>query len=112
MTEKIEAQYADEMKWEKVKDKVWEKILWKDEASGTYARLVKSDAGCKGEETLCHECDELVYVLQGQQVNLKNGKIWHQGMMSVFPAGTEHGPFATEEGITCIEFRYFSGKKK
>jgi len=104
-----EALYADETKWEKVEDKVWEKVIWRDEKSGTYVRLVRADPGFRGEKTSRHDCDELVYVLQGQQVNISTGKVWHEGMSSTFPAGVEHGPFATEEGIICIEFRYYSG---
>ena len=108
MENKREAVYADEMKWEKVEDKVWEKILRKDEKSGTYVRLIRVDPGFKGEKPLSHDFDELVYVLQGQVVNIKNGKIWHQGMFCHFPAGVEHGPLATDEGTLAIEFRHFS----
>lgn len=107
-----EAIYADEIKWKKVGDKVWEKILWEDEKTGTYVRLVRVDPAFKAEKPLRHEWDELVYVLQGQQVNTKTGKIWHQGTFSFFPAGADHGPFATNEGILSIEFRYFSSGKK
>ena len=107
MKELCEALYADQIKWEKVDDKIWEKVVWKDKSSGTYVRLVRADPGFKGENTVRHECDELVYVLQGQQTNIRTGKVWHQGMLSAFPAGVEHGPFATEEGILCIEFRYY-----
>jgi len=70
-----EAIYADEIKWKKVGDKVWEKILWEDEKTGTYVRLVRVDPAFKAEKPLRHEWDELVYVLQGQQVNTKTGKI-------------------------------------
>ena len=111
MNKKYEAIYADEIKWKKAKDGIWEKILWKDSKSGSYVRLVRSEPGSKGLNELKHECDELVYVLQGQQENTNNGKKWHQGMYSIFPAGTEHGPFSTEEGIISIEFRYYSEKK-
>lgn len=110
MNNEIEAKYVSEFEWSQVDEKVWEKILWKDEKSGTYARLVRSDPGSKGKKILKHDCDEMVYVLQGQQVNTKTGTVWHQGMLSTFPAGTEHGPFETEEGIVCIEFRYFADR--
>jgi mannose-6-phosphate isomerase-like protein (cupin superfamily) len=110
MGEEYEALYLDQINWVKVKDKIWEKIIWKDQKSGTYIRLAKTDPGFKGTNTLKHDCDEFVYVLQGKQINTNNGKVWHQGMSSAFPAGTEHGPFATEEGIICIEFRYYSKK--
>jgi hypothetical protein len=110
MNKKCEAVYADEIKWEKAKDKIWEKILWKDKKSGSYIRLTQSEPGAKGLDKLKHEFDEFVYVLQGQQRNISNGKKWHQGMYSIFPSDTEHGPFSTEEGIICIEFRYYSEK--
>lgn len=107
MMDKCEAVYADTIEWEKVDNKIWEKTIWKNEESGTYVRLVRVEPGFKGEKTLRHDFDELVYVLQGQQVNVRTGKIWHQGMLSSFPAETEHGPFSTDEGILCIEFRYY-----
>lgn len=109
MSRTCEGAYADEIKWTKVEDKIWEKILWKDETTGSYARLVRTEAGFRGEKTLIHDCDEVVYVLHGQIVNVNTGKIWHQGTFCLFPAGTEHGPFATEEGIFLIEFRHFHG---
>jgi len=110
MDEKCEACYTDQINWVKVKDKLWEKIIWKDQKSGTYIRLTRTDPGFKGLDTLKHDCDEFVYVLQGSQTNINNGKVWHQGTFSFFPAGTEHGPFTTEEGINCIEFRYYPNK--
>lgn len=109
MSEKREGVYPDIIKWEKVTDKVWEKILWRDERTGSYARLARADPGFKGANAIVHDFDELVYVLQGQQVNLKTGQVWRQGTYSFFPAGTEHGPFSTDEGIACLEFRYYSG---
>ena len=112
MKNKREAQYASEIEWSQVGEKFWEKVIWKDEKSGTYARLVRLDPGGKGKEILRHDFDELVYVLQGQLVNTRTGTVWHQGMLSSFPAGTEHGPFSTEEGIISIEFRYFSNREK
>ena len=110
MQDKREAVYADEMKWEKVQDLVYEKILWKDEKSGTYARLIRVDAGFRGEKALSHEFDEVVYILQGQVKNTQNGKIWHQGMFCFFPNGVEHGPLETEEGCLSIEFRYLPNR--
>ena len=90
MMDKCEAVYADTIEWEKVDNKIWEKTIWKNEKSGTYVRLVRAEPGFKG-----------------QQVNVRTGKVWHQGMLSSFPAETEHGPFSTDEGILCIEFRYY-----
>jgi len=100
--------YVDSIKWERVRDKLWEKVLWKDEPSGTYVRLIRSDPGLKQEGVLVHDCDELIYVLHGHQTNRRNGKEWRAGTYSFFPQGQEHGPYQTEEGIICIEFRYYS----
>jgi len=108
MNEAREGEYPDIIKWEKVNDKVWDKVLWSDEKTGSYVRLVRGDPGFEGKETLKHEFDELVYVLQGKQTNLKTGQVWRPGMFSYFPAGTDHGPFASDEGIACIEFRFYS----
>jgi len=80
MNEAREGEYPDIIKWEKVNDKVWDKVLWSDEKTGSYVRLVRGDPGFEGKETL----------------------------ISYFPAGTDHGPFASDEGIACIEFRFYS----
>jgi hypothetical protein len=107
MNKKIEAEYPDIINWENLGDKIWEKILWRDEETGTYIRLVRADPGFEGSDTLIHDFDELVYVLQGNQSNVKTGQVWRQGMFSYFPEGTEHGPFSTNEGIVGIEFRFY-----
>jgi hypothetical protein len=111
MSRKCEGVYAGDNPWEMLEDKIWEKILWKDENSGTYVRLIRVDPGFKGDKILVHDFDEFVYVLQGQQGHIKDGTVWRQGMFSFFPAGTEHGPYKTDEGILSIEFRYFPEKK-
>jgi hypothetical protein len=108
MNEMLEGEYPDMIEWEEVKEKVWEKVLWRDEKTGSYIRLVRADPGFEGKDALRHEFDELVYVLQGKQVNLKTGLVWRPGMYSFFPAGTDHGPFSTDEGIACLEFRYYA----
>ena len=81
MNETREGEYPDVIKWEKVNDKVWDKVLWSDEKTGSYVRLVRGDPGFEGKETLKHEFDELVYVLQGMQINLKTGLL-HQMKVS------------------------------
>ena len=104
----FEGEYPDKMQWEEVDEKVWAKVLWLDQRTGSHVRLLRADPGSIDKETLKHDFDELVYVLHGQQTSIKTGKVWRPGTVSFFPAGTEHGPFSTQEGITCLEFRYYA----
>lgn len=103
--------YLDVVDWKKIGDKLWEKILYRDSRSGTYARLVKVDPGFESKEPSCHRFDEIVCILQGQQINIKSGEVWDQGMVTIIPAGTLHGPFKTDEGLLSIEFRHFASRQ-
>ena len=107
MTAMFAGEYPDWIEWEEVAEKVWAKVLWLDEGTGSHVRLLRADPGSIDEETLKHDFDELVYVLHGQQTNINTGVVCRPGMVSFYPAGTEHGPFSTQEGITCLEFRTY-----
>ena len=110
MNEMFEGEYPDWIEWEEVAEKVWVKVLWRDERTGSHVRLLRADPGSVDKEPLKHDFDELVYVLHGQQTNLNTGKICRPGTVSYYPAGTEHGPFSTEEGITSLEFRTYNNE--
>lgn len=99
----------ESISWNEVRKGQWEKILYKDEVQGTYARILKFAPGfITGQKPMVHVFDECIYILEGNAANVKNPEeIFTTGMYAVFPKGTEHGPFVTPEGAMWIEFRHF-----
>ena len=89
-----------------------EKILYRDEKQGTYARLLKIEPGFEtGSKTLKHDFDEIVWILNGYSLNPRTGDRNDTGMFAVFPAGMEHGPFSYPEGALFLEFRHYAKNK-
>lgn len=86
----------------------WEMILYRDENTGTYARILRLDPGHKGpDRSMTHEFDEVVYNLEGDMVDDITGRVYGPGTYAFFPAGQQHGPYSCPEGNLAIEFRYF-----
>jgi hypothetical protein len=87
----------------------WEMILYRDEESGTYARLVKLDKGfenLRGEQ-LVHPFDELVFMVAGETTFPKLGQSYTAGFLGLFPEGVKHGPYCSPNGSVAIEFRHY-----
>lgn len=89
----------------------WELILYIDENTGTYARLLKLDPGHQGQPSpMTHGFEEIVYNLTGEIVDDITGKVYGPGTYAHFPAGQQHGPYSCPEGSLAIEFRYYKPK--
>jgi len=90
----------------------WEMILFKDEETGTYARILKLDPGHRGlASPMTHTFDEVVYNLTGTFRDDITGKVYLPGQYAYFPAGQQHGPYSCDEECLAIEFRYYRTKK-
>jgi hypothetical protein len=90
---------------------VEEIILYRDENSGTYARMLKISPGFKGgDKPLKHDFDEVVYIVQGGIVDVLMNKPYPAGTFAFFPEGLEHGPLAAPVGALFIEFRHYKTK--
>jgi hypothetical protein len=88
-------------------------ILYRDENSGTYARLLRLPPGFTGtDKPLKHDFDEVVYIIQGGIVDRVTNKPYPAGAFASFPEGLEHGPLAAPVGALFIEFRHYKGKAK
>lgn len=87
-------------------------ILYKDEKSGTYARILRLPPGFRGgEKALKHDFDEVVYIAQGGIVDRLTNTPYPTGYYASFPKGLEHGPLDAPVGAIFIEFRhYIDGK--
>ena len=73
------------------------KLLWRDETSGAYTRLIAADPEWTEERLEHHECIEEVYVLEGDMTMgdlgtmTAGGYIWRPPMI-------KHGPMHTPSG--------------
>jgi quercetin dioxygenase-like cupin family protein len=98
-------------KWHQVAELpqgVTETILYRDEKTGTYSRLLRYEPGYPGtDEPMCHDFDEVVYIAEGTAANKRLGITYTAGSVAVFPAGLKHGPLASPTGGLLVEFRYY-----
>jgi len=87
---------------------VTETILYRDEKTGTYSRLLRYEPGYEGtDEPMCHDFDEVVYIAEGTAYNKRLNLTYKAGDVAVFPAGLKHGPLASPTGGLLVEFRYY-----
>jgi hypothetical protein len=83
-------------------------LLYRDESSGTYSRMLRLPLGFPGSgKVLVHDFDEVVYIVEGGVVDCTTGKPYGPKSVAVFPAGQEHGPLAAPVGALFIEFRHY-----
>jgi len=89
----------------------WEIILYRDNESGTYSRLLRVEPGFTGsEKPLKHDFDEVVYIIKGGLIDRLTGQPYPAGTFGYFPAGLEHGPHTAPVGALMIEFRHYKSK--
>ena len=83
-------------------------ILYRDEDSGTYCRLLRVEPDFPGsEKSLKHDFDEVVYIIRGGLVDSVTGEVYQAGTVAFFPKGLEHGPHTAPVGALMIEFRHY-----
>ncbi len=86
-------------------------ILYRDEKSGTYVRLLRLPPAFKGtDKPLKHDFNEVVYIIQGGVVDGLTNKAYPAGSFASFPEGLEHGPLLAPVGALFIEFRHYTKK--
>jgi hypothetical protein len=87
-------------------------IIYRDESSGTYSRILRIKPGFAGTSTpLKHDFDEIVYIIEGGVVDCLTGKGYPTKTFAVFPAGMEHGPLAAPVGALLLEFRHYRAQR-
>ena len=90
---------------------LWEIILYRDDESGTYSRLLRVDPEFPGsKETLQHDFDEVVYIIKGGLIDSLTGRVYVAGTVAFFPEGLEHGPHTAPVGALLLEFRHYKSK--
>jgi quercetin dioxygenase-like cupin family protein len=87
------------------------KVLFMDQRGGGQILLLRFEPYCEMPGHAHNSSDEAAYVLEGvlKQKDPDGGEeVFPKGAFAFYPAGTEHGPYYTEEeGATIISF--FSG---
>lgn len=83
-----------------------EKILF-SHGSGAYTRLVRWPPGfLTGTEPLSHpDVDEFAWVVSGTSISVSTGTEAKAGAFCTVPAGVDHGPFSTPDGVVLLETR-------
>jgi len=84
----------------------WEKILSRDEETGSYTRMLKFEPGCETFESLTHEFWEEVYIISGSLTDKAKSQEFTAGMYACRPPGMRHGPYVAPNGCITIEMRY------
>lgn len=88
-----------------------QKILL-ERSGGAHVRLVRWPAGfVTGLTALNHpDADEFAWVVSGRSVSLVTGREATPGAFCSVPAGLDHGPFTTPDGVMLLEVRLPVGR--
>ena len=85
---------------------VYEKILSRDPADGSFTRLIRTEPGVT-KPVLVHDHWEEVYILEGTITDLSLNKTFKAGYYACRPPGMKHGPFKTDIGSMSFEVKYY-----
>lgn len=96
------------LEWKTLQEGMKEAILYVDKESGTYCRMLKLVPGVTaGTEALCHDFDEMVYIISGGLINERLNERYEAGSWALFPKGVKHGPLTAPVGAVVIETRHY-----
>jgi len=89
-----------------------EAIIYKDEASKTYARLLRlpsflADIEPADKPIFLHDFNETVYIISGGIINTRTGFRYEAGSVAYFPKGMKHGPLSAPCGALMLEVRHY-----
>jgi hypothetical protein len=84
---------------------MWEKVLSRDEETGSYTRLIKADPNLEIGEVRVHDFWEESYILEGTFE--ENGEVYGPGTFVCNPPGYRHGPYTTATGWLALEWVYY-----
>jgi hypothetical protein len=87
---------------------LYERILAKDERTGTATRILRFEPGCDTTPNgvQVHEFWEEVYILEGSIIDVTLNRTFKQGMYACRPPGMRHGPWRSPQGCVTFEVRY------
>lgn len=87
-----------------------ERIVSRDEETGSYTRILWFDPGTVTTERLVHDFWEEVYILKGGLLDLTTHQTFLEGYYACRPPGMYHGPYSVPVGCVTLEIRTFEKK--
>jgi quercetin dioxygenase-like cupin family protein len=82
---------------------VYEKVLWRDEATGASICLIKFDKGTSIPEPHLHAANQFMFCLEGNYEYKHNGLTLKAGSFYWNPKGNVHGPTIAHEETIVVE---------
>ncbi len=95
---------SDTMPWHaKSLAGLYEKMLWRDEATGASIALVKFDKGAGIPEPHRHASNQFMFCLAGRYEYTRTGVVLTPGSFYANPKGNVHGPTLAHEETIVLE---------
>jgi quercetin dioxygenase-like cupin family protein len=82
---------------------LYEKMLWRDEATGASIALVKFDKGVGIPEAHRHASNQFMFCLSGKYEYTRTGVVLAPGSFYWNPKGNVHGPTLAHEETVVLE---------
>lgn len=96
--------HTDEVAWRpKTLAGVFEKMLWRDEASGASIALIKFAKGASIPQPHSHASNQFMYCLSGKYEYTVTGVTLKPGSFYYNPKGHVHGPTLAHEETVVVE---------
>jgi quercetin dioxygenase-like cupin family protein len=96
--------HSEAMPWrEKSLKGVFEKMLWRDERSGSSIALIKFAKGAGIPEPHRHASNQFMFCLEGRYEYTATGIVLTPGSFYCNPKGNVHGPAVAHEETVVIE---------
>jgi len=92
------------MEWQpKARPGLYEKLLWKDEATGASVALIRFAKGLSFPTPHSHASNQFMFCLQGKYEYTPSGVTLTAGSFYCNPKGNVHGPAIAHEETVVIE---------
>lgn len=82
---------------------LFEKMLWRDEATGASMALIKFEKGCSIPSPHMHASNQFMYCLSGKYEYTRTGVTLLPGAFYCNPKGNVHGPTLAHEETVVLE---------
>jgi 2,4'-dihydroxyacetophenone dioxygenase len=89
--------------WPKSLKGLYEKMLWRDDATGASICLIKFDKGTSIPEPHMHASNQFMFCLEGHYEYTRTGVTLKPGSFYWNPKGNVHGPTIAHEDTIVVE---------
>jgi hypothetical protein len=99
---------TEERPWRALGNGLHERALAGDSASGDFTRMLRLEPGAdtSASGTQVHDFWEEIYILEGEQYDIRLGERQVAGSYACRPPGMPHGPWKSDTGCLLFEVRY------